>query len=60
MRNVEKFKPHNLCFHCGRIWHSIYTLQRLYYAYRKLKPSLNNVKVDPSCIHFDKKCYHKI
>ena len=49
-RNV-RFRPENLCFHCGSLWHSIYTCKKyhsLYYDYYELKPSLRKKIDSPS------------
>ena len=38
-----RYKPQDPCFHCGSLWHSIYTCKEyhsLYYDYYQLKPSL--------------------
>lgn len=54
----NRSKPQNHCFHCGSIWHSIYTCKEyhnLYYNYYELKPSLNKFKIDSTCINSDKK-----
>ena len=53
-----RYKPQNPCFHCGSLWHSIYTCKEyhsLYYDYYQIKPSLKKVSVVPSSISSDKK-----
>ena len=38
-----RYKTQDPCFHCGSLWHSIYTCKEyhsLYYDYYQLKPSL--------------------
>ncbi|PKC52453.1 hypothetical protein RhiirA1_481463 [Rhizophagus irregularis] len=46
-----RFRPENPCFHCGSLWHSIYTCKEyhsLYYNYYELKPSLKKKIDSPS------------
>lgn len=53
-----RFKPQNPYFHCGSIWHSIYTCKEyhsLYYDYYHIKPSLKKVTFIPSCVKYDAK-----
>ncbi|KAL8135836.1 hypothetical protein AgCh_010441 [Apium graveolens] len=53
-----RFKPQNPCFHCGSLWHSIYTCKEyhsLYYDYYQIKPSLKKVNVIPSSVNSDAK-----
>ena len=51
-----RFKPQNPCFHCGSVWHSIYTCKEyhsLYYDYYEIKPSLKKVNVVPTSVKSD-------
>ena len=53
-----RFKPQNPCFHCGSLWHSIYTFKEyhsLYYDYYQIKPSLKKVSIIPSSVKSDAK-----
>ena len=55
-KNV-RYRPDNPCFHCGSMWHSIYTCKEyhsLYYDYYELKPSLKK-KIDSPVLNSDKK-----
>ena len=55
---TTRYKPQNPCFHCGSVWHSIYTCKEyhsLYYDYYKLKPSLIKAKSVSACINTDSK-----
>ena len=48
--------PQNPCFHCGSLWHSIYTCKEyhsLYYDYYEIKPSLKKVNFVPSSVKTD-------
>ena len=51
-----RYKPQNPCFHCGSLWHSIYTCKEyhsVYYDYYQIKPSLKKVSVIPSSVNAD-------
>ena len=53
-----RYKPQNPCFHCGSLWHSIYTCKEyhsLYYDYYQIKPSLKKVSIVPSSVNSDSK-----
>ncbi|KAL8103342.1 hypothetical protein AgCh_027783 [Apium graveolens] len=53
-----RYKSQNPCFHCGSLWHSIYTCKEyhsLYYNYYQLKPSLKKVSIVPSSVNSDSK-----
>ncbi|KAL8097342.1 hypothetical protein AgCh_030472 [Apium graveolens] len=53
-----RFKPKNPCFHCGSLWHFIYTCKEyhsLYYDYYQIKPSLKKVTLIPSSVKSDAK-----
>ncbi|KAL8124850.1 hypothetical protein AgCh_012490 [Apium graveolens] len=53
-----RFKPQNPCFHCGSLWHSIYTCKEYhssYYDYYQIKPSLKKVSIIPSSVKSDAK-----
>ncbi|KAL8124629.1 hypothetical protein AgCh_012324 [Apium graveolens] len=53
-----RYKPQNPCFHCGSLWHSIYTCKEyhsLYYDYYQIKPSLKKVSIIPSSVNSDSK-----
>ncbi|KAL8108495.1 hypothetical protein AgCh_024806 [Apium graveolens] len=53
-----RYKPQNPCFHCGSLWHSIYTCKEyhsLYYDYYQIKPSLKKVSIVPSSVNSDRK-----
>ncbi|KAL8125375.1 hypothetical protein AgCh_012893 [Apium graveolens] len=53
-----RYKPQNPCFHCGSLWHSIYTCKEyhsLYYDYYQIKPSLKKVSIVPSSVSSDSK-----
>ncbi|KAL8147667.1 hypothetical protein AgCh_005113 [Apium graveolens] len=53
-----RYKPQNLCFHCGSLWYSIYTCKEyhsLYYDYYQIKPSLKKVSIVPSSVNSDSK-----
>ncbi|KAL8105375.1 hypothetical protein AgCh_029246 [Apium graveolens] len=53
-----RYKPQNPCFHCGSLWHSIYTCKEyhsLYYDYYQIKPSLKKVTIVPSSVSSDSK-----
>ena len=53
-----RYKPQNPCFHCGILWHSIYTCKEyhsLYYDYYQIKPSLKKVSIVPSSVNSDSK-----
>ncbi|KAL8135197.1 hypothetical protein AgCh_010019 [Apium graveolens] len=53
-----RYKPLNPCFHCGSLWHSIYTCKEyhsLYYDYYQIKPSLKKVTIVPSSVSSDSK-----
>ena len=55
-KNV-RYRFDNPCFHCGSMWHSIYTCKEyhsLYYDYYELKPSLKK-KIDSPVLNSDKK-----
>ncbi|KAL8133157.1 hypothetical protein AgCh_008567 [Apium graveolens] len=51
-----RFKLRNPCFHCGSLWHSIYTCKEyhsLYCDYYQIKPSLKKVALIPSSVKSD-------
>ena len=53
-----RYKPQNPCFHCGSLWHSIYTCKEyhsLYYDYYQIKPSLKKVSIIPSSVSSEAK-----
>ncbi|KAL8126026.1 hypothetical protein AgCh_013354 [Apium graveolens] len=53
-----RFKPQNPCFHCGSLWHSIYTCKEyhsLYYDYYQIKPSLKKISIVASSVSSDAK-----
>ncbi|KAL8118401.1 hypothetical protein AgCh_016070 [Apium graveolens] len=53
-----RYKPQNPYFHCGSLWHSIYTCKEyhsLYYDYYQIKPSLKKVSIVPSSVNSDSK-----
>ncbi|KAL8135039.1 hypothetical protein AgCh_009891 [Apium graveolens] len=53
-----RFKPQNPCFHCGSLWHSIYTFKEyhsLYYDNYQIKHSLKKVTLIPSSVKSDAK-----
>ncbi|KAL8108004.1 hypothetical protein AgCh_024432 [Apium graveolens] len=53
-----RYRPQNPCFHCGSLWHSIYTCKEyhsLYYDYYQIKPSLKKVSIIPSSVSSDAK-----
>ncbi|KAL8126347.1 hypothetical protein AgCh_013586 [Apium graveolens] len=53
-----RYKPQNPCFHCGSLWHSIYTYKEyhsLYYDYYQIKPSLKKVSIVHSSVNSDTK-----
>ncbi|KAL8092703.1 hypothetical protein AgCh_034819 [Apium graveolens] len=53
-----RYRPQNPCFHCGSLWHSIYTCKEyhsLYYDYYQIKPSLKKVSIVPSSVSSDTK-----
>ena len=55
-KQSARYMPQNPCFHCGSLWHSIYTCKEyhsLYYDYYEIKPSLKKVNFVPSGVKSD-------